>query len=57
MTSVAALVEEFGDGVAVVVDGGICDRAPSTVVDVTGSTLRCIREGAVPWPEIEAIAR
>jgi tRNA threonylcarbamoyl adenosine modification protein (Sua5/YciO/YrdC/YwlC family) len=46
------LTEEFGDEVALVVDGGVCDGAPSTVIDVTGATLRCIRDGAVPWSEI-----
>jgi L-threonylcarbamoyladenylate synthase len=56
ITTAAALVEEFGGGVAVVVDGGICDGAPSTVVDVTGAALRCIREGAVAWRDIEAAA-
>jgi L-threonylcarbamoyladenylate synthase len=57
VTTVAALVEEFGEGVAVVVDGGTCDGEASTVVDVTGTSPRCLREGAVPWSDIEAAAR
>lgn len=53
ITSASGLTEEFGSDVALVVDGGVCDGAPSTVIDVTGATLRCIRDGAVPWSEIE----
>jgi tRNA A37 threonylcarbamoyladenosine synthetase subunit TsaC/SUA5/YrdC len=41
-------------GVAVVVDGGRCEGAPSTVVDVRGSTPRLLRAGAAPWDEIGA---
>jgi L-threonylcarbamoyladenylate synthase len=54
LTTAAALVEEFGSALAVVVDGGLCDGLPSTVVDTTGDRLRCIREGAVAWSDIEA---
>jgi L-threonylcarbamoyladenylate synthase len=57
ITTAAALVEAFGDAVAVVVDGGICDDEASTVVDVTGSTPRCLRQGAVPWSEIGRAVR
>lgn len=39
----------------VVVDGGRCDGAPSTVVDVTVSPPVCLRAGGVPWPEVEAV--
>jgi L-threonylcarbamoyladenylate synthase len=42
------------DKVDLVIDG---DRTPrgiaSTIVDVSGDTLRIVREGAVPWREIE----
>ena len=51
--SVAAL---FGDQVAVVVDGGVCVGAPSTVVDCTGREPRLLRAGAVGWDEIVAAA-
>ena len=37
---------------AVILDGGVCDGAPSTVVECRGSASRCLREGAVPWDEI-----
>jgi tRNA threonylcarbamoyl adenosine modification protein (Sua5/YciO/YrdC/YwlC family) len=56
ITSAAALAEEFGDAVAVVVDGGVCDGMPSTVVDLSGETLLCIREGAVAWSDVQESA-
>lgn len=40
--------------VTVVVDGGPCDGAPSTVIDCVSRTPGCMREGALPWAEIEA---
>ncbi|HVC69731.1 MAG TPA: L-threonylcarbamoyladenylate synthase [Acidimicrobiales bacterium] len=52
MTTAAQLSREFGHAVAVVVDGGLCDGTPSTVVDVTGETVRSIRDGAVPWNDV-----
>ena len=42
-------------GVAVVIDAGVCDRPPSTVVDGTGGAPRLLRAGSVPWAAIEAI--
>lgn len=51
---VAAL---FGNGVAVVLDGGRCDASPSTVVDASGDRWRILREGGVPREAIEAAAR
>lgn len=44
--------ELFGDAVAVVVDGGPCAGAPSTVVDATGTALALRREGSVPWDRV-----
>jgi L-threonylcarbamoyladenylate synthase len=43
----------FGSRV-MIVDGGRCDGAPSTVVSVLGDSLRCVREGAVPWAAVAA---
>jgi L-threonylcarbamoyladenylate synthase len=43
--------------VALVVDGGLCDGEPSTVVDCTVTPPARLREGAVPWPWIEASLR
>jgi L-threonylcarbamoyladenylate synthase len=58
LTTAAAVADEFGDSVAVVVDGGVCDGPASTVVDVTGTVPRCVRHGAVAWHDIEqSVAR
>jgi L-threonylcarbamoyladenylate synthase len=53
LTTAAAIADEFGDAVAIVVDGGRRDGPPSTVVDVTGGSVRCVREGAVAWAAVE----
>jgi L-threonylcarbamoyladenylate synthase len=45
----------FGPGV-VVVDGGRCAGAPSTVVSVVDDVPRCIREGALTWADVIAAA-
>lgn len=42
---------------ALVVDGGRCDGAPSTVADCTVSPPVCLRQGAVPWEWVEAALR
>jgi L-threonylcarbamoyladenylate synthase len=55
ITTATALAREFGDAVTVV-DGGDCDAVTSSVVDVTGVAVRCIRDGAVPWSAIEEVA-
>lgn len=50
-----AVAEEFDeDEVPVVIDGGRCAGLPSTVVDGTGEDLHLIREGRLPWTEIQA---
>ena len=47
----------FGASVAVVVDGGGgCGGIPSTVVDVTGRHIRCLREGALLWHQVATVA-
>lgn len=48
----AEVSAELGPSVVVVVDGGRCEGAPSTVVDCTGPTPRLLREGRVPWAEL-----
>lgn len=55
-TSAAEVVSVFGDTVAVVLDGGPCEGAPSTVVDCTGPHPRLLREGRIPWAEVLAAA-
>jgi tRNA threonylcarbamoyl adenosine modification protein (Sua5/YciO/YrdC/YwlC family) len=52
ITTAAALAEEFGEQVTSIVDGGVCDATPSTVVDVTSDEVRCLRDGSVPWNQI-----
>jgi L-threonylcarbamoyladenylate synthase len=37
------------DQPGVILDGGVCDGAPSTVVECRGPASRCLREGALPW--------
>jgi L-threonylcarbamoyladenylate synthase len=51
----AAEVAALFDGdVALVLDGGPCTGAPSTVVDCTKANPRLIREGGVRWAEVLA---
>jgi tRNA A37 threonylcarbamoyladenosine synthetase subunit TsaC/SUA5/YrdC len=49
--------QEFGDDVPVVLDGGRCVGLAATVVDGTGEDLHLIREGRLPWEEIQAALR
>ncbi len=42
----------FGAALAVVLDGGPCAGAPSTVVDCTGEAPRLLREGRIPWADV-----
>ena len=37
--------ERYGREVALVIDGGIGDNVPTTVVDLTGDGLEILREG------------
>lgn len=53
LTTAAAVSDAFGDEVAVVLDGGECAGAPSTVIDATGPTIALIREGRVPWADVD----
>ncbi|MGH9282420.1 MAG: L-threonylcarbamoyladenylate synthase, partial [Acidimicrobiales bacterium] len=53
-TTAAELAEVFGEGVAVVLDAGPCEGAPSTVVDCTGAEPKLLREGRVPWADVVA---
>jgi L-threonylcarbamoyladenylate synthase len=50
-TDAGDVARAFGSGL-MIVDDGRCDGAPSTVVSVLGDSLRCVREGAVPWAEV-----
>lgn len=48
---------ELGDRVALVLDGGPCEGAPSTVVSCTADGVHVLREGRIPHREIEAALR
>ena len=50
----AEVAQLFGRDVALVLDGGRCEGAPSTVVDCAGSQPRLLRDGLVPWAEVLA---
>jgi tRNA threonylcarbamoyl adenosine modification protein (Sua5/YciO/YrdC/YwlC family) len=54
LTTAAAVEKAFAGDVAVVVDGGTCAGDPSTVVDCTGDAAALIREGRIPWKDIQA---
>jgi len=56
-TSAAEIEAIFGEGVDIVLDGGICAGAPSTVVDCTGAEPRLLRAGRLSWPEVLAATR
>jgi L-threonylcarbamoyladenylate synthase len=51
-TTAVAVREDFGDEVAEVIDGGVCDRPASTVVDCTGDEMRLLRVGSISWEEL-----
>jgi L-threonylcarbamoyladenylate synthase len=55
LVSAAEVVAAFGGTVPVVLDGGPCEGLPSTVVDCTGQEPKLLREGRVPWPEVQAV--
>jgi tRNA threonylcarbamoyl adenosine modification protein (Sua5/YciO/YrdC/YwlC family) len=52
----ADLVEQFAGLVAVVLDAGPCEGAPSTVVDCTGEDIKLLRQGRIPWEDVLAAA-
>jgi L-threonylcarbamoyladenylate synthase len=40
------------EGLSMILDGGVCEGTPSTVVECLGPALRCLREGSIPWGEL-----
>ena len=52
-TDAASVRRAFGSKV-VVVDGGRCAGAPSTVVSLVDDAPLCLREGSVPWADVRA---
>ena len=55
-TTAAEVASVFGPSLAVVLDGGECSGAPSTVVDCTGEEPRLLRDGRLPWDEVRRAA-
>ena len=53
-TTAAEVLAELSDveQPVVVLDGGRCAGAPSTVVECRGPATRCLRQGAVPWRDM-----
>jgi len=55
-TTASELAAQLGSCVEVVLDAGLCAGTPSTVVDCTGAEPRLLREGRVPWEDVQAAA-
>jgi L-threonylcarbamoyladenylate synthase len=55
-TTAEALAAALGPGVELILDAGPCRGAASTVVDCTGIEPRLLRDGGVPWAEIQSVA-
>ena len=53
-TTAADVARALGAGVTVVVDGGPCAGAPSTVVDCTGADVVLLREGRIPLERLHS---
>jgi L-threonylcarbamoyladenylate synthase len=50
-----AIVGPLADGIDTLLDAGVTPGGPpSTIVDVTNSTPRVVREGAISWESIQA---
>lgn len=56
MTTAGEVASAFETSVPLVLDAGPCRGAPSTVVDCTGESPRCLRPGGVSWEEVVAVA-
>ena len=55
-TAASGVTEQLGDDTLVVVDGGHCAGAASTVVSCVGGEVQLLREGTVPFAEVVAAA-
>lgn len=49
-----AVAELFGGGVSVVLDGGVCNGRPSTVIDATSDEWRALRAGVLSLDAVRA---
>lgn len=56
-TSAKHVVDDLGDQVALVLDGGVCDiGVESTILDCTRSSPQILRHGAISKDELESVA-
>lgn len=56
LTRAGEVVREFGDEVDLILDAGACPGGrPSTIIDVSSSPPRLVRDGAVPASELAEI--
>jgi L-threonylcarbamoyladenylate synthase len=51
------VADALGDAVALVLDGGPCRGAPSTVVSVLGDEVTLLREGRIPFDDLIRLTR
>ncbi|MEY3414070.1 MAG: hypothetical protein RJA79_945 [Actinomycetota bacterium] len=57
-TSAKHVVDDLGDDVSLVLDGGVCDiGVESTILDCTRSSPQILRLGAITKDEIESVAK
>jgi tRNA threonylcarbamoyl adenosine modification protein (Sua5/YciO/YrdC/YwlC family) len=54
LTTAAEVAAAFGESIALVIDGGTCAGSPSTVVDCTGEEVKLLRDGRIPWADLQA---
>ena len=54
LTTAQEVSATFADGVDVILDAGPCNGRSSTVIDVTGSEPKLLREGDISWTDILA---
>lgn len=54
LTTPPEITASFGAAVALVLDAGPCLGSASTVVDCTGQEPKLLREGRIPWAEVQS---
>lgn len=55
LTTAQAVADTFGNQIDLIYDGGTCEGSPSTVIDFTGNDPKLLRDGRIPWTEIQAV--
>ncbi len=52
------VIRYFGDAIDIIVDGGPTPgEKPSTIIDMSGGTIKLVREGVIPYVEILETAK